>query len=145
MKKALDVFDLLRELSADDREELAEFVEERELDEGSLLFQSGQAADEMFFLIDGVLRIESERRVLGHLVAGEVLGAVSLVQISRRECDAVAQQPCRIGSLSRESYLRLRADFPSAALALLEGVLRSLSGHVRTVLADRRDKAATSD
>ena len=44
-------------------------------------------------------------------------------------------------TLTREGYLRLRADAPTVALALQEGVLRIFSGFLRCTVADRRDPA----
>ncbi len=131
-------FELLGELGDGDVANLLDAMEERRLEEGCVLFQAGQEADAMYFLIEGTLRIEHEGRALGHLNAGEVLGVVSLVQIRRRECDAVAHDACKLLQLSREAYFRLRADMPGIALALQEGILRSFAGHVRVAVADRR-------
>ena len=143
MKDDLERFELLCELGGEERRGLAEFLRETEVDAGDVLFQAGEEAEDMYFLVHGALRIETGGRVLGYLNAGEVLGVVSLIQISRRECDAIAQEPSRLLVLSREGYMRLRADLPTVALALQEGILRSFAGHVRVVLADRRASSSS--
>jgi len=45
--------------------------------------------------------------------------------------------------LSRESYLRLRADLPALALQLQEAVLRSFVSLVRNILDDQRAPTAS--
>ncbi len=139
MSDDLERFDLLRELGVEDRQALRSFLTEQRLEPGSVLFQGREEADEMFFIVEGTLRIESDARVLGQLGPGDVLGVVSLIQISRRECDAIAQDACGLLVLSREGYLRLSADLPMVALRLQEGILRSFAGQVRSALADRRE------
>lgn len=138
MTETLDQFPLLAELIPDDRRALVEFLTPRELDAGSTLFRTSEEAEELFFVAEGALAIRSDGQTLAELGPGEVLGALCLVRVGRRECDAVAVAPARLLSLSRESYLRLRADLPAIALQLEEAVVRTFSSLVRNVLGDAR-------
>ena len=142
MNEQLGRFQLLTELIEDDRKSLAEFLTERELDSGSTLFRTGEEAEELYLVARGSLAIKSEGQMVGELGAGEVIGALCLVHAGLRECDAVALEATQLLCLSRESYLRLRSDFPALALKLEEAILRSFSSLVRNFLVEARAPGA---
>ena len=135
---ALDQFSLLSELVADDRRALGEFLTPREIDAGSSLFRASEEAEDLFLVTQGSLAIRLDGQPIAELGAGEVVGALCLVSVGRRECDAVAAEPTQVLCLSRESYLRLRADLPALALQLQEAVLRNFVSLVRNILGEKR-------
>lgn len=138
MSSLLAGFPLLSELSDEGRAALEAYLEPRELDAGSILFHSGEEADALYFALEGAVTIRSEGQTLTEFGPGEVLGALSLVSIGKRECEAVCATPTRVMSLTRERYLRLREDVPGLALCLQEAVLRSFAALVRGVVGDSR-------
>jgi CRP-like cAMP-binding protein len=138
MTALLDGFPLLSELTTEERGSLEACLETRELDAGSVLFHGGEETDALYFVVDGALAIKSEGQTVSELGVGEVIGALSLVCVGRRECEATAAAPTKLLSLTRESYVRLREDLPALALRLQEAILRSFSMLVRGVIADSR-------
>ena len=142
MNERLGRFPLLGELIDSERSVLAEFLTERELDAGSTLFRTNEEAEELYFVTRGSLAIKTDGQTVGELGAGEVLGALCLVSVGLRECDAVAIETSQLLCLSRESYLRLRSDQPALALKLEEGIVRSFSSLVRNILVDARAPSA---
>ena len=138
MSSPLAGFPLLSELSDENRTALEGYLEARELDAGSVLVHGGEEADSMIFAVAGAVQIKADGQNLAELGPGEVLGALSLVSIGRRECDAVCATPTRVLSLTREGYLRLRDDFPGLALRLQEAVVRSFVQLVRGVVGESR-------
>ena len=138
MTQALDGFPLLSELTSDERRALEGYLEPCELDGGSTLYRPGEEADALYFVLEGAITIRDGGQSLAELVAGEVLGALSVVSIGKRECQVVGATPTRFLSLSREGYLRLRDELPALALRLQEAILRSFSALVRGVLEDSR-------
>lgn len=138
MSDPLAKFELLQELGEEGREQLRAVLEERWLEAGQTLFTTQDEASELWLLTEGQLRLEADGEPIGVLGPGEVLGAASLVLISRRECSAVSETPVRLLSLSRENYLRIRSDMPAVALNLQEGILRELMRLVRLSLCDLR-------
>lgn len=142
MNEKLGRFPLLGELIDSERGVLAEFLTERELDAGSTLFRANEEAEELYFVMRGSLAIKADGQTVGELGAGEVLGALCLVSVGLRECDAVAIETSQLLCLSRESYLRLRSDQPALALKLEEGIVRSFSSLVRNILVDARAPSA---
>ena len=100
-----------------------------------------ELTDENRTALEGAVTIRADGQNVSELGPGEVLGALSLVSIGRRECDAVCAAPTRVMSLTRERYLRLREDLPSLALCLQEAVLRSFASLVRGAVGDSRAAA----
>ena len=134
MSDPLEKFEILSELSSEQRQDLLAFTEERRYDDGRTLFQRGEEAAELFLLVEGEVRLEANGETLGDLAAGAAFGGASLVRIGKRACDARASSPIRVRKLTRESYLRLSVDCPPVALALLEGILRSFASTVHRAL-----------
>jgi CRP-like cAMP-binding protein len=128
----LKSFALLAELSEDERELLAELLERHSFDDGEQVFAEGQESEGLVLVEQGALLLSAKRAgALGQLVAGESLGAVSLVTVGPREATAVASGATRIAVLSRESFRRLIEDAPRGACRILEGALSDLAGAVR--------------
>ena len=138
MTQGLDGFPLLSELTEGERRALEACLEARELDVGSVLYRTGEEADALYFVVEGAVAIRDGGHGLSELGPGEVLGALSIVSIGKRECDAVGATGTKLLSLTREGYLRLRDDLPALALRLQEAILRSFSALVRGVLEDSR-------
>jgi CRP-like cAMP-binding protein len=132
----LEKFDVLREFSSEELEQVSEFWEELVVEDGRTVFGRGEEAEELLLVRSGGIRLERGGETLGELGEGACLGAASLVRIGKRECTALACGSLSLFRLSRESYLRLRADYPRAALMLQESVLRRLLGTVERMLRD---------
>jgi NTE family protein len=143
MTETLDRFALLSELVPDDRRALAEFLTPREIDAGSALFRATEEAEDLYLVTQGALAIRVDGQPIAELGAGEAVGALCLVSVGKRECDAIAAEATQVLCLSRESYLRLRADLPALALQLQEAVLRSFVSLVRNILDDQRVPSAS--
>jgi CRP-like cAMP-binding protein len=127
---------VLRELSGDALDSLALLLEARDVLAGDSLFRAGDEADEVLVIAEGAVRLERNRQALGLLGPGEMLGGASLASVGLRACDAIADGDVRVLALSRGAYMQLRADHPSVALALHEGLLRELAVNVRALVED---------
>jgi CRP-like cAMP-binding protein len=136
--QGLDGFPLLSELSSDELRVLEGCLEARELDSGSVLYRKEEEADALYFVVEGAVTVRENGQSLAELGPGEVIGALSIVSIGKRECEVVGATATRLLLLTREGYLRLRDDLPPLALRLQEAILRSFSALVRGVLEDSR-------
>jgi len=143
--QTIDGFPLLSELSTEERRSLEYLLEERQLDAGSVLYRTGEEAEALYFVMEGALTVKDGGQNLAELGPGEVLGALSLVSIGKRECEIVgATTTTRLLTLTREGYQRLREDLPALSLRLQEAIVRSFSGLVRSVLEDARAASASA-
>ncbi|HIF93819.1 MAG: cyclic nucleotide-binding domain-containing protein [Myxococcales bacterium] len=127
-------FSLMAEFSEEDREALAEMLEERVLPNGKSAFREGSEAEGLVLLEKGRLKLKSGRRggVIGSLQAPEHLGAASLFAFGKREVTALADGACTIWVLPRSGMARLLNDAPRAAYRLAEATAGELGGLLRT-------------
>ena len=134
MSADLKPFALFSELASEERDQLQDFLEERQVGKGRRLFEQGDEAEALLLLAEGRLRLLRDRQEVAELGAGTSLGGACLARIGRRACTAEALEDISLFALTRESYLRLRADFPLIALAIQEALMRSMANDVEELL-----------
>ena len=128
----LKAFSLLSEFGDEDRENLYELLEEKQLAQGRRLFSEGSESEGLLLVVSGKVRLESKRGMDPEILpAGSALGAVSLISVGPREVTAFAEEPCELWLLPRESWPRLLGDHPATACRLAEAMVRDLAGLVR--------------
>lgn len=129
-------FALFADFSEEDREALAELLEERELPNGKSAFREGTEAEGLVLLCKGRLKLKSKRTgtLVGILEAPAHLGGVSLFAFGKREVTALADGPVTIRSLPRSGLPRLADDSPRAAFRLAAAIASELAGLTRTGL-----------
>jgi len=130
---SLKRFALLTEFSEEDRESLAELLEERKLPNGKSAFREGSEGEGLVLLESGRLKLKSRRTggIVETLNAPEHLGAGSLFAFGKREVTALADGPCTIWVLPRAGMARLLGDAPRAAFRLAEATAGELAGLLR--------------
>jgi CRP/FNR family cyclic AMP-dependent transcriptional regulator len=118
-------FTLLADLAEDEREKLAEELEELRLEEGTVLFDEGDPGEGLLFVAEGGLRVQSSRTPdSAALGPGASLGALALVVTGPREARAEATSRSRLLVLPRSAFRRFADAEPRAACRLLEAILR---------------------
>ncbi|TRW45771.1 cyclic nucleotide-binding domain-containing protein [Georgenia yuyongxinii] len=68
----------------------------RRLNPGETLVEQGQRGDELFVLLDGVLRVEVSGDVVAQIGPGAVLGERALLEAGRRTSTLRADTPCLV-------------------------------------------------
>jgi len=132
---AMKDFDLLAEFDDEDREALAELLEERSLREGRRIFCEGNEAEGLVLVTSGSVKLEGRRSASAEIVEAPVtLGLLSLIAVGPRECTAFAAEPCELLVLPRTSFRRLMDDHPRTACRLVEGIVDEASGLIRAAL-----------
>jgi SulP family sulfate permease len=101
---------------------LMPYLERRSIGEGTVLVHQGEPPDDMFVLESGHLRVElvspeGQRVRLSAVRPGVVVGEVGIYTGVPRTADVVAETPCVVWRLSRDSIERLETDEPEAAVA----------------------------
>jgi len=128
-------FTLFEELSEEEREVLSEEIERIELEPGDVLFREHEEASGLVLLVEGRVRLESQRvGELGSVGPGSALGAVSLVTVGPREASAIAESACSVYLLRRSTFRRLANDAPRAACRLAEAIARETAAFLRAGL-----------
>jgi hypothetical protein len=95
---------------------------------GEQLIQRGKSADALSLIVRGKVRVTRDERVLGELVAGNLVGSALLLSGVPADVDAVAAEPVRsmrweVGTLER--YLSAN---PDTRIAMQRHLARDLAG-----------------
>jgi len=123
-QRDLKAFTLLAELAGEEREALAEVLEELCLEPGTLLFDEGEPGEGLLFLAEGGIRVDSSRgEEPAELAPGSCLGAFSLVTSGPREARAETTSLSRILLLRRSAFRHFCETEPRVACRLLEAIL----------------------
>lgn len=128
---------LLTELTADDRDALAELLDERRLGAGRRVFSEGEEAESLVMILEGSVRLENrEGEIEGLMLEGDSLGGIALVRPGPRAVSAICEDACRLVSLDRSGYRRLADDHPRTAVRLIEAILQAFAADVREAIED---------
>jgi len=75
----------------------------RKLRAGDMLAEQGEEADELFLLLDGVLRVDVDGKELAEIGPGAVLGERAILESGRRTASLSAVTACTVAVAGRDS------------------------------------------
>ncbi|MFM7182177.1 MAG: aldehyde dehydrogenase family protein [Verrucomicrobiales bacterium] len=94
------------------------------LGDGQIVFRAGEAADSLYFIDRGIIRIESDGAeidsdpVLARLGEGEILGEMAMLDGGTRSATAVVEGGAELRRLDRAALTALESDHVELALGL---------------------------
>jgi len=105
----------------------------------TLLFEQGDSVDNdyMALVLDGQVRVATsagdaaEEVVVSIVGPGQLIGEMGVVDGGPRSASCTAITEVKLGVMSREALLQLVAEHPSAAAALMMGMVRNLALRLR--------------
>jgi len=106
------------------------------LDEKQRLFAEGEASDYICFIVSGTLEVFKQSQQ-GRMVAvstlsrGRTIGEMALMDSYPRSATVIAQTPCTLLKITRESFDLILEKRPRAGIAFLQALSKSLSLHLR--------------
>ncbi len=105
--------------------------ERRCVDRGAVLFRAGDAANNLFIIISGRVKVilysQNGEEALGTVLgAGEILGAASLLDDRPRGITATADERTEVLLMPRDLLEHLIATSPAAALDIYRMLIRQL-------------------
>lgn len=116
--------ELFHLLDADDREALAQVVDEETLPAGQTLFNAGEPGDSIYIVRSGEIELyikdtAGQKIVLNVANKGDLFGELSLLDSGPRTATAVALSDADLLVLDRDDLLLLFQKRPDAALSML--------------------------
>lgn len=89
--------------------------------QGHVIFSEGDAGDEMFFVLEGEVRLIKDNQVLLTVHEGEYFGEMSMLLNTPRPCTAVAfEDGTEVISIAKENFEVILTEYPQVATALLK-------------------------
>ena len=108
------------------------------LEVGERLIERGKLPETVSLIVRGKVRVTRDGRVLGELIAGDVVGSVLIFSSIQAEVDAVVLEPGRAMRWQFGTLERYLAANPETRTIMLQHVARDLAEKVeRATRADR--------
>ena len=117
MKQPIIDFEVLSRVGADRRSFKA----------GDVVFQEGDAGNELFVIRDGTVNVQVSGRTVETLGPSEIFGEMAIVDGKPRSATVVAETDCILVPVSEKLFLLMVREAPFFALA----VMRVLAARLR--------------
>ena len=128
---------LFSELGSELQAAIAGEIEWFALPGGTTLFEAGDAADALYFVITGCLgafainKESKTRRLLGHITAGEPVGEMALISGNPRNATVIALRDTELGRWSRQGFDALMQNHPHELLNITRLIVQRLENSQR--------------
>ncbi|HEX8582621.1 MAG TPA: Crp/Fnr family transcriptional regulator [Acidimicrobiales bacterium] len=132
--------EMFRDLDGDELRRIEQAAEPRRLRRGDVLFREGDAAHDLFVVVDGRIAISNKsidgrESMVALMERGDLFGEMPLFDQRTRSAEARALEPSEVLALPYEPVRKLYEERP----ALLWSVVNLLAGRVRTMDATLAD------
>lgn len=124
--EAIERLPLFEGLSREQAQRLASEMTLERYRGGEALFSSGDAAKALFVILDGVVDVERQDRVIGRVLAGDVLGERGLLEGGDHGSTAKAARDLTVAMLTEEALHALTRQRPDVAVVLYRNLARGL-------------------
>ncbi len=98
---------------------------------GDVIFHAGDAAKEMYVLLEGAVDISLEGRTVEELGPGSVFGEMAIVDDAPRSADAVARTDVRVEPIDEEWFKHLIRRSPTFGLHVMSVMAQRLRRYMR--------------
>ena len=117
--RSLPLFNTLPE---EDREAIAEFVDEVDVPAGERLISEGDYAYEFFVVEHGQAEVTVEGERVGDLGPGDFFGEIGLMLTGRRTASVTAVSPMKLVTMFDQNFRKVEQEHPDVARRLRETV-----------------------
>ncbi len=115
--KSLNIFkDTPENILAD----LAPLMQEKEYEQGTVIFNEGETGDCMYIIHQGSIRIHKGKTTLAVLKETEVFGELSLLDTDTRSATATAETDCVLFKIDQEPFYELLDERPEVAKGFIK-------------------------
>jgi CRP-like cAMP-binding protein len=129
--------DLLRDLGPRRLLKLADVAREVELSKGGVIYREEDAADALYMMVEGRVRLSAGERAISEVGPGEAFGTWALVDESARGQRAECIEEGLALAVHRDEFY----DVAAGDLRLLQEIVRALARRLRTLVAERPEEA----
>jgi CRP-like cAMP-binding protein len=133
----LKAADLLREVGPRHLLGLAEVAREFELSAGNTIYKEDDAADALYMVVEGRVRLSTGERTTSEVGPGEAFGTWALVDDSERGQRAECIEDGLALALHRDEFY----DVAAGDLTLLQEVVRALARRLRALASKHPEEA----
>ena len=117
---------LLSGLSQRQLNAFAKYADRVEIRQGATLAKQGGQGLEAIVIVDGKARVEADGKAIAELVAGDVVGEMSVIDGQPRSATVIAETPMTLLVLHRRDFRFLLETVPGLQWKLLVTLCRRL-------------------
>ena len=129
--------DLLRDAGSRRLLELADVAREIDLTNGDIIYREEDAADALYMMVAGRVRLSAVARVISEVGPGQAFGTWALVDDSERGQRADCIEDGLALALHRDEFY----DVAAGDLGLLQEIVRALARRLRELVSERPEEA----
>lgn len=136
---------LFQGLKAGDLRALGERSSVRTLPEGTMLIRQGDAADALYAILRGKVKVyltdpNGKECVLDIRTAGQYVGEMMLDD-APRSASVITMEPCEVAVIPRAEFKAVLMQNPEVALQVIRNLIRVARGHNVRTLEDVRSRS----
>ncbi|HUS66660.1 MAG TPA: cyclic nucleotide-binding domain-containing protein, partial [Kofleriaceae bacterium] len=117
---------LFDDIDGEQLDALAVRANEIELAKGETVVAEGDPGDALFVVMNGVVAVEREGKVVAQLGAGQAFGELALVDGLPRVASVKTEAKSKLLRLPRDTFDAALAEYPEIGLGLVRGLVRWL-------------------
>jgi len=129
--------DLLRDVGPRRLLKLAQVAREVELSKDGIIYREEDAADALYMVVEGRVRLSAGERAIAEVGPGEAFGTWALVDDAERGQKAECIEDGLALAVHRDEFYDVAAD----DLTLLQEVIRALARRLRSLVSERPEEA----
>ncbi|HEX9885742.1 MAG TPA: cyclic nucleotide-binding domain-containing protein [Longimicrobiales bacterium] len=118
---------LFEGLDGSQRERIARWADEVEVDQGKHLVDEGDFAHEFFVIQEGEANVTHEGAVIAKLGPGDWFGEIALEETDRRTASVVATTPMRLIVMLGRDFHEMEAEMPQVAGTIRQAITQRLA------------------
>ncbi len=103
--------------------------------QGDTIFREGEVNRNLYMLLTGEVKIlmGPENITVGKVLAGDVLGEISLVESLPHSATAIVARDSQLIVVSHEDFKALKERYPRIGMTVMQNIARSLGNKLKTV------------
>jgi CRP/FNR family cyclic AMP-dependent transcriptional regulator len=105
---------------------IAGSFKELKYDSGEVIVRKGETGVGFYLIVDGLVEVRTDERVLSKLGPGQFFGEMSLLDGQPRSADVLALEPSRCLAMSLWSFRGIVSEHPKIVLKMLQEFVRRL-------------------
>jgi CRP-like cAMP-binding protein len=120
-------FELVKNMETEQVARIASLAKERHLEEGECIFEQDQPAEAAFLVLDGLVQISRNGKVLREVTSKGGFGLLEVVAPGHTySVSAKAVKRTHVLTISREDVLYAVAEYPKFAIGLIRSMADAL-------------------
>jgi CRP-like cAMP-binding protein len=127
---ALQDVDIFSQVSAEELAYLAAIATEHDYAAGAVIYNDKDAADSMYLVVEGKVRLHKEELDITESGPGQAFGTWALFDEEPRVSAATAREDAMVLRLDKDDFIDLLAD----NVEITQGVLKALVSRVRGLI-----------